>query len=282
MRKVKGLFRLLRIELPFAAGVCAVMGQVLALGAFAPGRETTLAFLSLFFVSASILVLNDYIDVETDRINAPARPIPSGLVKPSEALVLSGVLSLTGVLLGFLLGPSAFIVVIVLLVIGVSYDSHFKKSGLPGNLMVSFSVGMTFVYGGISVGLPCSPGVLFFAVIAVLIDLGEEVASDAMDMKGDAAAGSKSLAIRCGRQVALRISGGIFSIVIILSVIPFLLRWFSPAYLIPIALMDITIAISTVGLLASDDTSGRKHIRRLYLGATAGLMLFLLMRLFEI
>ena len=31
MEKLKGLFRLMRFELPFAAGVCVVMGQLFAL-----------------------------------------------------------------------------------------------------------------------------------------------------------------------------------------------------------------------------------------------------------
>ena len=35
MSKIKGLLKLLRFELPFSAGVCVVMGQMLALGEFA-------------------------------------------------------------------------------------------------------------------------------------------------------------------------------------------------------------------------------------------------------
>jgi hypothetical protein len=43
--------------------------------------------------------------------------------------------------------------------------------------------------------------------------------------------------------------------------------------------MDTVIAYSTLCLLKSNNDEGRTHIRRLYLGATAGLLLFLLMRL---
>jgi geranylgeranylglycerol-phosphate geranylgeranyltransferase len=67
--------------------------------------------------------------------------------------------------------------------------------------------------------------------------------------------------------------------VIALTAIPFLLRWFTIVYVPPIAAMDIVIAYSTMRLLKSRDNEGRAHIRRLYLGATAGLLLFLLMRL---
>lgn len=271
----------MRFELPFAAGVCVTIGQLFALGAPASISKTAYAFLSVFFISASILVLNDYFDVETDRINAPHRPIPSGAVSRPEALSFSILLMVAGLLLSYFLGAPAFACSIVLLIIGFLYNRKFKKSGLPGNLMVSFSVGMTFVYGGVSVGMPFNNVVWFFGLIAALVDLGEEIAADAMDMAGDRIIQSRSLALRFGRDAALRISGGIFFLVIALTVVPFLLGWFTIEYLVPIAVMDVLIAYSTLRLLKSDDHEGRKHIRRLYLGATAGLLLFLLMRLFR-
>ena len=51
--------------------------------------------------------------------------------------------------------------------------------------MVNFSVGMTFVFGGIAVDKPFEIIVWFFATITMLIDLGEEIAADAMDIEGD-------------------------------------------------------------------------------------------------
>ena len=62
---------------------------------------------------------------------------------------------------------------------------------------------MTFIYGGVSVGMPSNRIVWFFAVIAALIDLGEEIAADAMDMAGDRLIHSNSLAIRHGSRTAL-------------------------------------------------------------------------------
>ena len=185
MRKLSGLCRLLRFELPFAAGICVIMGQLFATGEFPSIYLILSAFLSVFLVSASILVLNDYFDVETDKINAPHRPIPSNLVTPNEALIFSILLFVIGFILSYLICITAFVISIVLAVIGFLYNRYFKKSGLPGNLMVSFSVGMTFVFGGVSVGQPFNKIVLFFALIAALINLGEEITADAMDMEGE-------------------------------------------------------------------------------------------------
>jgi len=141
---------------------------------------------------------------------------------------------------------------------------------------------MTFIYGGVSVGMPFSRIVWFFAVISALIDLGEEIAADAMDVAGDRLIQSKSLAIRHGSRTALRVSSAIFMLVVLLTAVPFLLQWVTVAYALPIALMDAAIAYSAVRLLKSENNEGRVYIRRLYLGATAGLLLFLLMRMLRI
>ncbi len=283
MNKIKGLVRLLRSELPFSAGVCVVMGQILALGKFASFTETVFGFLSVFFISASILVLNDYFDVETDKLNAPHRPIPSNMVTPSEALSLSIALMLSGLVLSYLISIIALFISIILFIIGFLYNRNYKKSGLSGNLMVSFSVGMTFIYGGVSVGSPFNNIVWLFGAIAALIDLGEEIAADAMDMQGDLLINSRSLAIQYGKPAALRISSYIFLFVILLTSVPFILRWLPAIYLIPIAIMNLAIAYPSLRLLGSvnDANAGRKYIRWIYLGATLGLLVFILIRLFE-
>ncbi len=282
MNKIKGLLKLIRFELPFSAGVCVVMGQMLALGEFTSVVVTILGFVSVFLISASILVMNDYFDVETDKINSPLRPIPSKLVTANEALNFSLLLLFTGTLLAYLINITVLFISIVLAAIGFLYNRYFKKSGLPGNLMVSFSVGMTFIYGGASVGLPFHKIVLFFGLIAALIDLGEEIAADAMDIKGDKLINSNSLAIKFGKSTAIKTSVIIFFFVILLSFIPFIINWFAIIYLAPIGIMDIAIAFPALMLLKSKNEEGRKYIRRIYLGSITGIIIFLIMRLLGI
>ncbi|GIK21467.1 MAG: UbiA family prenyltransferase [Ignavibacterium sp.] len=279
MKKLKGLIRLIRFELPLAAAICVMLGQLFALGKFAPLHLTLSAAISVFLISASILISNDYFDVETDRINAPHRPIPSNAVTSNEALLLASFLLITGIILSYTISIEALLFSIGLIVIGLLYNRKFKRHGLTGNLMVSFSVGMTFIFGGLSVGLPFNKIVLFFALIAALVDLGEEIAADSMDVKGDLLIDSNSIAIKYGKEKALRLSGLIFTSVILLSLIPFLLEWFKLIYLLPIAVMDFFIGISTYKLIKSKNEEGRKYIRLLYLGATFGLFIFLFMRL---
>jgi geranylgeranylglycerol-phosphate geranylgeranyltransferase len=272
------LLRLFRLELPFAAGACVVLGSLLAQGGLPAAREVTLGFLSVFFISAAALIFNDFFDIESDKINAPERPLAAGLVTELGVLWLATAVTLLGLLTSYLIGLAALAVAVVVWVVGFLYNWRFKKTGLAGNLMVSFSVGMTFIYGGIIVGKPFEPVVWFFAVLALLINLGEEIAADATDIAGDLQAHSRSLAVRLGSESALRISQAIFLAVVVVSAVPFLFGWLEWLYLGPILFMDGVILYSSRKLLHGTLANRRIYIRWIYLSATAALLLIVLIR----
>ena len=277
--KIIGLITLFRFELPFFAGICVILGQILALGEIPPVKEATLGFLSVFFISATALILNDYYDIEIDRVNTPDRALPSGKVTPNEALTLSVFMTGLGFVSSYLLGISSLIASIIVWLIGFLYNWRYKRSGILGNLMVSFSVGMTFVYGAISVGEPYEKLVWLFSAIAVLVDLGEEIAADAMDVEGDQVISSRSIAIVYGQDRALKISGAIFWVVIALSIIPFIFKWLAWVYFVPLILMDTAIMISTIRLLRPEHIGKRADIRRIYTSAGLAMIAIIFLRI---
>jgi geranylgeranylglycerol-phosphate geranylgeranyltransferase len=277
--RLLGLWRLLRFELPFTAGVCVILGELLALGRFPAIPEIALGFLSIFCVSATALILNDYFDIEIDRINSPDRPLPAGLVAPRDVVIFSIIVTLLGFCTGYLISIWAFFALVFVWAVGFLYNWRFKRAGLVGNLMVSFSVGMTFVFGGIAVDRPSEGIVWFFAVWTMLINLGEEIAADAMDVEGDRKAGSRSLAVVLGQKRALRISGAIFILVVIASFLPFLLRWLEWVYLLPLLLTDAVILYSTSRLLDAKAATPRAYIRWIYLSGLCTLLIFITMRM---
>jgi geranylgeranylglycerol-phosphate geranylgeranyltransferase len=272
-QKARGIIRILRPELPFAAGVCVILGEIVALGGLPPFREALLGFLCGFFISGSAIVLNDFFDLEVDRVNTPDRPLPSGHISPSEAVLLTIVTALIGLGAALLLGVSAFLLCLLFWLIGCLYNWKFKEAGLLGNLMVSANVGFTFILGGIAVGQPWDGMVWCFALMAFLIDLGEEIAGDAMDIEGDQKRGSRSIGIRRGKSFALRISAALFGLVIPISWIPVLWGWAGASYLVLIGITDVLIVVYTVRLLRSETSEeGRKAMRGIYLGALFGVL----------
>ena len=277
--KTIGLIRLFRFELPFAAGSCVVLGEILALGKIPPVSMLLLGFFSIFFISATGLILNDYFDYDIDKINSPERPLPSGLVTKREVIWLASVIAILGLAFGFMISTLALLVAFIVWVVGFLYNWRFKRSGLSGNILVCFSVGMTFIFGGIVVGNVFDKVVWWFAALTMLFDLGEEIAADAMDIKGDSQAGSRSIAIIWGQQKAFKLSGVIFFLVICFSTIPFVLHWLSWPYLIPIAIMDSAIIYSTFHLINPHTTKYRQYIRLIYMSGLVSILTFIIFRL---
>ena len=251
-------------------------GQVLALGGLPPLPLAALGFLCGFFLSSTALILNDYFDLEVDRVNAPQRPLPSGLVTTREVVALGALTTLLGLAAALALSPAAFILSAVTWTVGLLYNWRFKQAGLAGNLMVSYSVAITFILGGLSAGDPWNPLVWTFSLMAFGINLGEEIAGDAMDVEGDAQRGSRSIAIRRGRSYALRISAVLFALVVGVTLVPAWMGWLGASYLAMILITDSMIVLFTARLLKSrTPEEGRKAMRGIYLGALVGLLAFL-------
>jgi geranylgeranylglycerol-phosphate geranylgeranyltransferase len=281
-KKVKGVIQLFRPELPFAAGVCVVLGEIVALGNFPPLREITLGFICGFFISGSAIVLNDYFDLEVDKVNAPSRPLPAGTVLPSEAILLTVIATIIGLSASFTLGMPAFLVCVIFWLIGFLYNWKFKEAGLLGNLMVSSSVAITFILGGIAVGEPWNKIVWVFGLMAFFIDFGEEIAGDAMDMEGDKKRDSKSIAIVKGRSFALAVSSLLFGLVILIGFVPVIFGWLGASYLLMIFITDITIIVFTIRLLKSKTSAeGIQSMRGIYLGALLGMLAFIVGNVFQ-
>jgi geranylgeranylglycerol-phosphate geranylgeranyltransferase len=280
-KKIKGLIQLFRPELPFSAGICVLLGEIVALGGFPSFREAILGFMCGFFISGSALVSNDYYDLEVDRINSPDRPLPSGAVSPSEAILLAALTMLIGLAASFAISIQAFILSVIFGAVGILYNWRYKQAGLLGNLMVASSVAITFILGGLAVGQPFNKIVWFFSLTAFLIDLGEEIAGDAMDIEGDKQRSSKSIAIMYGKDFALRISSAIFFLVVLISFIPYLFGWLGITYLVFIFCADIITIFSTVKLLKSQTPEeGRKYMRWIYVGATIGMVAYIVAQIF--
>lgn len=279
--KIKGFGRLFRIELPLFAGVCVIVGAMLALGHFPPVRVSIYGFLSVFFASAAALILNDYFDLETDRINAPDRPLPSEVVTQQEVLFLSALVTFLSFLFALMLGWQALVVVVVVWTAGFLYNWRLKHTGLPGNLLVSFSVGMIFIYGAVITCNPFEKIAWFFGILAALIDLGEEIAGDAADVEGDRATGSQSVAVQWGQAQALKVSSAIFLGVVLLSGAPFVFGWLGWIYALPLLLMDAGILISLPTLWQTKIARLGRAIRRIYLSASVAMLIFLLIRMLQ-
>jgi geranylgeranylglycerol-phosphate geranylgeranyltransferase len=256
---------LIRIDLAFGAGFFLVAGQVLALGTFPPAGMALAGFCMLFFISGSANISNDYFDRDVDRVNLPGRPLPSGRITIGGLVALFVACSAIGFLAAAYFGPFVFVLVLILWALSLFYNVKLKEHGIIGNLTVAFCVGMTIITGGITAGA-VNGIVLVFGVLAFLFDLGEEIASDAMDLEGDDRRPSQSLAKILGRQNALYAAGAVFAAFFLVTLLPFVVGWLGLLYLAPALFIDLWMVRCAITLVRNPSVEvGRVQVKRLYL-----------------
>lgn len=263
--KYKAAIQLIRFELAFAAGLCVVFGGIVASHSIIPSPSVILGFFCGFLVSGSANILNDYFDFEVDLMNAPDRPLPSGKISKFEVLIYAIFTALTGLLISLILGYAVFVFCCSICLLSFLYNWKLKEMGVLGNLVVATLVASTFLLGALIVGKIWSANVWLLSAIAFFIDLGEEIAGDAMDIEGDKIRQTNSIAIKYGKRVALRISLVSFLVVIIISVIPLFLNLFSFKYAISLIIVDIFILLFAIKLLKSQTRAkGLMFMRAIY------------------
>lgn len=180
----------------------AVIGQALASGEVPKLISLTTAFLTGFFMTASSFTINDYVDHEIDAMNAPWRPIPSGMITRDEALRFGVVLGSIGSASSLFTSPPACIVAIGSLLLSILYTVKGKYLGLLGHAMVALSIASTFIFGALTVMESVPPLVSGVFTVSFLYILGGELTQSISDYEGDNAKGVRSMAIVRGRKAA--------------------------------------------------------------------------------
>jgi geranylgeranylglycerol-phosphate geranylgeranyltransferase len=278
--KIRACADLVRMDLALGAGFFLVAGEILATGGLPPLDQVLLGFSTLFFISGSANISNDYFDRDVDRINLPSRPLPSGRISVRELWVLFFLFAAAGLVAAALLSPLVLALVAALWVLSILYNMKLKEYGIFGNLIVATCLGMIFIVAGIIAG-NVNGVVLTFAALAFFFDLGEEIAGGALDMKGDMARSSHSIAKRYGRDAAMKAAGFMYVIFFLLTLVPFLAGWLSYDYLLLVAVMDLFMIRCAMALVRSHDTeTGRVQGRRLYLAWGIFVIVFAITRIF--
>jgi len=267
MGKLSGFVRLMRPVNCVMMGFAVLVGAVLASPQLGNLNWSGIifGFLTGFTLCAAAMVINDYSDRSIDTINEPTRPIPSGLVKTHEALTFVVALSAVGFIFAFLVSALCFGVAAASLVITATYLTVGKRSGLPGNFLVSACVAVPFIYGSIvAVGF-VKLNVVLFASMAFLSNTGREITKGIVDVKGDSAEGVKTLAVRYGERSAA-VSAALFYVsAVCLTPLPWLWSLVS-VWFIPIVLVtDAGLVASSALLLRNHSRENAKKIKNLIL-----------------
>ena len=275
MGKLTGLLRLTR---PLN---CLMMGFAVIVGASLVSTlsftiSLLLGFVTSFSLAAASMTINDYYDRQIDAINEPSRPIPKGDVSPKEALIFAAALTTVGLVAAFKTNLPSLVVAVTALIISFTYITKGKKTGLPGNLLVSATVVIPFIYGGLTVG-QLETSTLLFVAIAFLSNTGREITKGIVDVEGDRSHNIKTIAVTYRERTAAA-TAAIFTLsAVCLSPLPWLWGLVSDWFLLPVVITDIGMIASSFLLLRDYSRKSAKTIKNLSLiWFTTGLLAFIL------
>ncbi|RJS75380.1 hypothetical protein CW712_04630 [Candidatus Bathyarchaeota archaeon] len=268
MSRILGFIKLIRPVNGLMMGVAVIVGASLVLAnqfSTEAALNLLLGFVTAFTLTAASMAINDYCDREIDRINEPARPIPSGQVKPKEALIFTAFLAVVGLVAAAFTNRESLAVAVFSLATSLTYASKGKRTGLPGNFLVSACVATPFIYGSFAVGMGLNMKIVFFAVLAFLSNTGREVAKGIVDVEGDRKEGMMTIAVSHGEKVAAYVASAFFLSAVLLTVVPPLLNlvtvWFIPF----VAVADLGFIGSAIMLIRDYSRSNARRVKNFVL-----------------
>ncbi len=197
-----------------------------------PLKNVLLAALSAALITMGANVINDYYDIEIDRINKPKRPLPAGTVSKKTAFIYFISVYILAWCLALFMNVWMFLIAFTTSIILFFYSFRLKRTVLWGNLTVSFATAMAFVYGGAAVGH--YEETFFPAAFAFLFHLGREILKDIQDMEGDRQAGAVTFPVKYGISRSIGLISVDFFLLVFLTVIPYILGIYSIRYFLTI------------------------------------------------
>jgi len=283
----KLIFAWLRMVRPPIMFLCCFGALVSALNC-AVFQGDNLSYFQIFmillvpaFLSTGTMVHNDVPDLESDKVNRPYKPLPSGIIKVRTAYVTGLVLMFLSIVLALFinindsgtLNANCAILTTILVGIGVYYNYYGKKHGIFGHMAVAFGVGAIPYWGGLA-AFPDQPFLMLPLGVAIFFqETGREIMVCVGDYIGDLKAGWKTTPVNLGRKRSMHVALIFYLMFIPLFLLP-AYDWmglgaakiFGPVYLIGGSLLAIALLLTWLlsyrALLTNDEKKIWKAFER--------------------
>ena len=170
-------------------------------------------------------IINDIFDYKIDQANNLSRPIASGNIKISSAIIYASLLLVIALFIIFNYNFNAntkILILIINLPLMILYTPFFKKIPLIGNIIVALILSMVFIvtttYLNGNIYLIFPPAILAFLLMTI-----REIVKDIADLEGDKKFNINTLPIKFGIDYTFKI---IIIITIILICVSFYFSFF--------------------------------------------------------
>lgn len=177
-----------------------------------PVLDYLLTALVLACMTAAACAINDYWDVEKDRINHPERPLPSGVLTMEQGWSAAVLAFICAFIAAIPLGRCAVGLVGVSILLLWNYSHLLKVSGILGNLIVAIVIALLILLGSIVAGRPWA--MLYPMGFLFLYALARELVWDVHDAEGDRKQGIVTVANHWGMPIAFYLTWGLLGLLL--------------------------------------------------------------------
>ena len=267
MKKLKAIWELMRLGHGVMLFLAILIGSLISQKTIydnvsLPLISVLLTFFTALFLEASTFALNDYYDLEIDRINKRTdRPLVRGDISPKTALYSFYILFPLGLICSYFVNLTCFVIALITALLSVLYDAKMKKIKLIGNFYIAYIMAIPFVFGGAAVlgnkGLSLeniNPVIYVIALVAFLAGSGREIMKDVMDFEGDKEQGVKSFPKYLGSRRSNILSALFYIAAIALSFLPYALSNYelyygNNYYLLLVFITDVMLLTTSLHLI---------------------------------
>ncbi len=271
MQKIKEFLSLVRIEHALMLAIAVLIAEIITLQAFPPlNLLLALSLIVPIFNEMASFALNDYLDIESDKINKKTdRPLVRGTLSPNFALATAAISYIISLAAGFLINTPAFAIVLIYTLFSILYNYKLKDTILMGNIFIATTMAVPFLFGNLVYSNSISPITYTLMAIAFLSGLAREIVKTIQDMQGDREArGARTLPFAIGITNSAYIASFLYILFIPLTFLAFM----QGLTLTPLSgglvlFADIGILYIAIKLPFSQDEKFLKNCRKISLAS---------------
>jgi geranylgeranylglycerol-phosphate geranylgeranyltransferase len=161
-------------------------------------------FVVVFLTTCFGFSINDYFDIEKDKINHPERILPQGFINPKLVVIFCSLLALMSLWFSSLISPYVLCINLITLTLLSVYSIINNHFGVIANILTSFCSALALLITKIDLNFD----LVFAASISTfLVILSREIIFDIQDIDGDKWVSKTSIPILFGISNANKISG---------------------------------------------------------------------------
>ncbi|MGC8478845.1 MAG: UbiA family prenyltransferase [Candidatus Micrarchaeia archaeon] len=274
MNRIAAFLKLTRIEHSAMLVVAVIVAEIIT-KSIPSAFVLLLSIITPIFISMGSFAINDYFDVEADRINKRFdRPIVSGAISKNAAFAIAIASFAIGIFASLFINYIAFAIALVFGVLAFFYSYKLKDTLLLGNAYIALSMAIPFFYGDFVVSGTLNPNIAIISVIIFLSGLAREIHGMIRDYEGDSKARkSRNLLSHAGKAASSLFALSLYLAAILLSIFMFFYEKpfaYNLAYAIPIAITDACLLYVSIAYLRKNLSASFFRIaRNLSLGAMA-------------